>query len=96
MFRWSALGVGVVYGIVHRNSLVKQAEHKRQQAEYAYKEELIKEAKAEYQKHKNGSVNASSMASSGYDMAFADGVAEIDWNDGKSIEAALQRLAEQK
>jgi F-type H+-transporting ATP synthase subunit e len=66
VFRWSALGVGVVYGIVHRNTLAKQAEYKRQQAEYAHKEELIKEAKVEYQKHKNGSANASSMTSPSY------------------------------
>ena len=61
MFRWTALGVGVGYGIVHRSALTKQAEHKRQRDEYAFKEELIKEARAEYQKRKNGSTSASSM-----------------------------------
>ena len=59
VFRWSALGVGVVYGIVHRSSLTKKAEYKRQQEEYAFKEELIKEARAEYQKKKNGSTTSS-------------------------------------
>ncbi len=61
MFRWSALGVGFVYGIVHRSSLTKKAEYKRQQEEYAFKEELIKEARAEYQKKKHGSTNTSSI-----------------------------------
>ena len=54
-----ALGVGVVYGIVHRNSLTRKAEYKRQQDEYAFKEELIKEAKAEYQKKKNSGSGSS-------------------------------------
>ena len=53
VFRWSALGVGAVYGIVHRSTLSKQAERKRLQAEYAHKEELIKEARAEYQRRKH-------------------------------------------
>jgi F-type H+-transporting ATP synthase subunit e len=60
VFRWSALGAGVPYGGVHRNTLAKKAEYKQKQAEYAHKEELIREAKAEYQKKKNGH-NESSM-----------------------------------
>ena len=47
--------MGVVYGIVHRNTLAKRAEHKRLQAEYAHKEELIKEAREEYKRRKNSS-----------------------------------------
>ena len=62
VFRWSAVGVGVVYGIVHRSTLTKKAEYKRQQDEYAFKEQLIKEAKAEYQKKKNGPSVESSMS----------------------------------
>lgn len=63
MFRWSALGLGVVYGVVHRSTLSKKAEHRRQQDEYAFKEELIKEARAEYQKKKNGGSSVSSIFS---------------------------------
>jgi hypothetical protein len=61
VFRWSALGAGVLYGVVHRNTLAKQAEYKQKQADYAYKEELIKEAKAEYQKKKNGHNESSTI-----------------------------------
>ena len=67
VFRWSALGVGVVYGVVHRSTLSKQAEHKRLQAEIAHKEELIKEARAEYQRRKNS--NAGPSLSEFYDCA---------------------------
>jgi F-type H+-transporting ATP synthase subunit e len=59
VFRWSALGVGVVYGVVHRNTLSKHAEHKRLQAEQAHKEELIKEARAEYQRQKSSNAGPS-------------------------------------
>jgi hypothetical protein len=59
VFRWSALGVGVVYGVFHRSTLSKQAEHKRLQAERAHKEELIKQAKAEYQRRKKSNAGPS-------------------------------------
>jgi hypothetical protein len=53
--RWSLLGVGVVYGAIHNNSLHKQAEYKRKQEEYHFKEQLIAEARTEYRRKKNQS-----------------------------------------
>ena len=82
----------MVYGIVHRNTLAKQAEIKRKQEEYAFKEELIKEAKAEYQRRKNTSAGSSILIK----CSEADVVAEIDWNDPKSVEAGLERLATER
>ena len=79
--------MGVTYGIVHRSSLTRKAEYKRQQDEYAFKEELIKEAKAEYQKKKN-----SGSGSSMFGLRERLMVAEINWEDAKSIEEALNRL----
>jgi F-type H+-transporting ATP synthase subunit e len=67
VFRWSALAAGVLYGAVHRNTLFKQAEDKQKQAEYAHKEQLIQEAKAEYQKKKNGHNESSTIPSLYYD-----------------------------
>jgi hypothetical protein len=54
--------VGVVYGIVHRNTLARRAEHKRKEDEYAFKEGLINEARAEYLKRKNPSTEPSKFS----------------------------------
>ena len=37
---------------MHRGTLARQTEAKRQQAEHAHKEAMIKEARAEYQRRK--------------------------------------------
>ena len=79
----------MLYGVVHRNTLAKQAERKRLQDEYAHKQALIAEARAEYAKLKNpGGPRMSHFPLSG----FSDAVGEIDWNDPKSIEEAIKRL----
>ena len=89
--------MGVVYGIVHRNTLSRRAEHKRKAEEYAFKEELIKEAKAEYVKRKNSNNGPSDFPQNYFRDCWANGVvAEVNWNDPKSIEEAVQRFAEQK
>ena len=72
VFRWSALGVGVVYGIVHRYTLTRQAEHKRKQEEYAFKDQLIREAKAAYLRQKN-SENENSIFSIPFSLRCALG-----------------------
>ncbi|RKP10936.1 ATP synthase E chain-domain-containing protein [Thamnocephalis sphaerospora] len=46
--RWGALGTGIVYGFVHRRSLTRQVAEEKVAAEYARKERLIADAKAEY------------------------------------------------
>jgi len=89
VFRWSLLGLGVLYGAVHRNTLAKQAEHKRLRDEYAHKQALIAEARAEYAKLKNPSGPRISHFAVG---RFSDAPGEIDWNDPKSIEDAIKRL----
>jgi hypothetical protein len=91
------LGAGVLYGIVHRNTLFRQAEHKKKEDEYAFKEELIKEARAEYMKRKSPNNGPSELPLKYCGDCWADwGVAEVNWNDPKSIEEAVQRFAEQK
>ncbi|KAI8062585.1 ATP synthase E chain-domain-containing protein [Gongronella butleri] len=57
--RWSALGLGVVYGAVHNCSLQKDAEKQRKQADYHHKELLIQQAKAAYAKQQASKVDAS-------------------------------------
>lgn len=48
MFRWGALGAGVLYGFFHNITLSSKASEKQAAKEYARQEALIKEAKAEY------------------------------------------------
>ncbi|KAK9247164.1 F-type H+-transporting ATP synthase subunit E [Lipomyces tetrasporus] len=50
VFRWTALGAGVVYGLVHSYSLSVASEKKAAAAEWTHKEALIAKAKAEYAK----------------------------------------------
>ncbi|CAG8478454.1 2215_t:CDS:2 [Dentiscutata erythropus] len=46
--RWTALPLGVVYGLWHSNSLKKSAVKERAAIKYRHKEELINKAKAAY------------------------------------------------
>jgi hypothetical protein len=88
------LGAGVAYGIFHRNVLVVEAEQKRKHDEVVFREELIKEAKAEYQKRNNPvSTNSKFPESNKWLMCAV----EINWKDRKSVEDAIQRfVAENK
>ena len=52
MLRWSALAVGVVYGIIHNNTLHRQADHAQALQTYNNKEKLIQQAKDEYRRQK--------------------------------------------
>jgi len=48
VLRWSALGVGVLYGAYHQRTLRQQQRAGEQQRAYAREESLIVRAKAEY------------------------------------------------
>ncbi|CAO3658388.1 unnamed protein product [Umbelopsis vinacea] len=48
--RWSALGLGVLYGFTHNRSLQKLEAENKIKHEYERKERLIDQARAEYVK----------------------------------------------
>ncbi|KAJ2964394.1 hypothetical protein NQZ79_g593 [Umbelopsis isabellina] len=48
--RWSALGLGVLYGFTHNRSLHKLESKNKVEQEYERKERLIEQARAEYAK----------------------------------------------
>lgn len=48
VLRYSALGAGLVYGVVHRYNLESAVSEQRKAEEWTKKEKLIKQAKAEY------------------------------------------------
>ncbi|EGS19076.1 uncharacterized protein CTHT_0056980 [Thermochaetoides thermophila DSM 1495] len=52
VLRWSALGLGVFYGIYHQRSITAAQRAAAEAAEYKHKEELIAKAKAAYAKQK--------------------------------------------
>lgn len=50
VLRWSALGLGVFYGIYHQASISSREKFDKINREYKHKEELINKAKAEWAK----------------------------------------------
>ena len=50
VLRWSALGLGVFYGIYHQASISSREKLNKINREYKHKEELINKAKAEWAK----------------------------------------------
>jgi F-type H+-transporting ATP synthase subunit e len=48
LFRWSALAVGVFYGVSHQAKLSTKDKLENAQREYKHKEDLISQAKAEW------------------------------------------------
>lgn len=50
VFRYSALVAGLVYGVYHQSSLNSQTKRADIEHEYARKERLIEQAKAEWKK----------------------------------------------
>jgi len=50
VLRWSALGLGVVYGVYHQASLTSAAKLAAVNREYEHKQKLIEQAKAEFSK----------------------------------------------
>lgn len=50
VFRYSALVAGLIYGVYHQSSLTQAAKRTEIEHEYARKERLIEQAKAEWKK----------------------------------------------
>ncbi|GAB7347987.1 hypothetical protein MBLNU459_g5487t1 [Dothideomycetes sp. NU459] len=50
VLRWSALGLGVVYGVYRQSAISAADKLKANMAEYEHKQTLINQAKSEYQK----------------------------------------------
>ncbi|EAW20096.1 ATP synthase subunit e [Aspergillus novofumigatus IBT 16806] len=50
VLRYSALVAGLIYGVYHQNSITAQAKQAEADREYARKERLIQQAKAEWKK----------------------------------------------
>ncbi|KAF8467765.1 ATP synthase E chain-domain-containing protein [Kalaharituber pfeilii] len=48
VLRYTALGAGIVYGFLHQRTIYNRAEKAKDAAEYAHKEALIRQAKAEW------------------------------------------------
>ncbi|KAF2146579.1 uncharacterized protein K452DRAFT_294136 [Aplosporella prunicola CBS 121167] len=48
VLRWSALGLGLFYGVYHQAQISTKEKLDQSKREYAHKEDLIKKAKAEY------------------------------------------------
>ncbi|KAJ1985292.1 F1F0 ATP synthase subunit e, mitochondrial [Dimargaris verticillata] len=57
--RWGALTSGVLYGYMHYNTLLKQAEQNKEYQEYRRLENLIAKAKHEYAQLKGAQSNSS-------------------------------------
>lgn len=72
VLRWSALGLGVVYGAYHQMSLSAKDRAAQAQKEYDAKAKLISEAKAEFtRKNKPQSVtSAVKSEGKGFDCRF--------------------------
>ncbi|KAI5808165.1 ATP synthase E chain-domain-containing protein [Peziza echinospora] len=48
VLRYSALGAGILYGFLHQRKIYAQAKEHKLSSDYAHKEALIAQAKAEY------------------------------------------------
>ncbi|KAF2436578.1 hypothetical protein EJ08DRAFT_644910 [Tothia fuscella] len=71
VLRWSALGLGVFYGVYHQASISARDRMASAKAEYDTKAKLIAEAKAEYNRKNNpqaAKAADSKSAGKGFDM----------------------------
>jgi F-type H+-transporting ATP synthase subunit e len=59
--RWSALGLGVIYGVYHQMSISARDRLHAQHAEYSQKQNLISQAKAEFQRSSAPASETNSM-----------------------------------
>ncbi|RPB02331.1 hypothetical protein L873DRAFT_1673825, partial [Choiromyces venosus 120613-1] len=81
VIRYSALGLGIVYGFTHQRKLTAQAKARRAENEYHRKEQLIVQAKAEWaKKHFPADKTTTSVVTDPNDSRF-------------DLEAYLQQLA---
>lgn len=82
VFRYSALVAGLIYGVCHQSSLTQATKRAEIEHEYARKERLIEQAKAEWKKKTQPKQETSTQSSGrmlfptiplirGYTLAFA-------------------------
>ena len=73
MLRWSALGLGVFYGIYHQSTIRardrQHSKHEATKAEYREREQLISQAKAEYARNNNSGAPSSSSSQSPWETS---------------------------
>jgi len=81
VLRYSALGAGVIYGFIHQRTIYTQAEKQKDSAEYAHKEALIRQAKAEWAKRNPPKISTSGVITDPTDSRF-------------DLEVFLQSIAE--
>ncbi|KAF2281357.1 uncharacterized protein EI97DRAFT_368631, partial [Westerdykella ornata] len=62
VLRWSALGAGIFYGFFHQSAIKSQHQQAQAAAEWAHKESLISQAKAEWAKQHPSETPKSSPA----------------------------------
>ncbi|KAL0640350.1 F1F0 ATP synthase subunit e, mitochondrial [Maublancomyces gigas] len=80
VFRYTALGVGVLYGFNHQRKLSAQAKIRRAENEYHHKETLITQAKAAWAEKKAPKPSSGGLITDPDDARF-------------NLEALLQHLA---
>ncbi|KAL1917933.1 uncharacterized protein VTP21DRAFT_3767 [Calcarisporiella thermophila] len=68
--RWSALGLGVLYGAYHHSSLVRAEEKNRIDSEWAHKQALIERGRAEWSRLKAAEKGADGVVSDPEDPRF--------------------------
>ncbi|KAK4136697.1 hypothetical protein BT67DRAFT_439696 [Trichocladium antarcticum] len=73
VLRYSALGLGIFYGVYHQRSISAAQKAAHAQEEYKHKEELINKAKAAYAKQKapaasSTAVSLEDIASPNFDL----------------------------
>ncbi|KAK7204987.1 ATP synthase E chain-domain-containing protein [Myxozyma melibiosi] len=80
VFRWTALGAGVIYGAAHSFSITSARKAKHAADEWAHKEALIAQAKAEYAK-----LHPKPVAAAGATLDLSD----PNFDYAKFLESAL-------
>lgn len=65
VLRYSALGAGIFYGFYHQRTIYATQRTEQAKQEYAHKQKLIDQAKAEYSKTKAPAPASSASATSG-------------------------------
>ncbi|KIW07598.1 uncharacterized protein PV09_01549 [Verruconis gallopava] len=79
VLRFSALGLGVLYGFNHQRNITNADKAKQAQKEYESKAKLISEAKAEFQRKKNpAKAKTEENKSAGFDFTSNSSGADFD------------------
>ncbi|KAI5955373.1 TIM11 [Candida jiufengensis] len=90
VFRWSALGAGIIYGAYHRYSLESTHAKKEAAKKWKHEEKLIQQAKDEYKK-----LNEPKTTTPTKPTSITTG--SINWEDpnldlGKALDSLLAKL----